>query len=116
MVQPRRSCGNKDLRMKTRDDEAPEAAEDPAVDEAVSEPGDAAVVPAAAIPAPPKHSPFVASIREWGAMLRDYYLTFDRRVLGFTRLLLGFYLIMDICHRGAWWQEMYSTEGILPNN
>ena len=102
--------------MKTRDDEAPEVADVPAVDEAVSEPGDAAAAPPAAAPAAPVGSSFRQSMREWGAMLRDYYLTFDRRVLGFTRLMLGFYLIMDICHRGAWWQEMYSTEGILPNN
>ncbi len=102
--------------MKTRDDEAPEAADDPAVDEAGSEPRDAAEAPPAAAAVAPPRSSFRESLREWGAMLRDYYLTFDRRVLGFTRLLLGFYLIMDICHRGAWWQEMYSTEGILPNN
>ncbi len=102
--------------MTTRDDEAPEAVDEPAVDEAVSEPSDGAKVPPAAVPDVPASS----SVRQWfsdtGAMLRDYYLTFDRRVLGFTRLMLGFYLIMDLCHRGAWWKEMYSTEGILPNN
>ncbi len=101
--------------MKNRDDEAPEAVDNPAAEEAASAPDAAAAVPPdGAAPAP--RSSVGQALREWGAMLRDYYLTFDRRVLGFTRLMLGFYLIMDLCHRGAWWQEMYSTEGILPNN
>lgn len=52
----------------------------------------------------------------WWELLRDGYLSFDRRTLGFTRLMLGFYLIMDLCRRShAWWQ-MFSDEGVLPNH
>jgi hypothetical protein len=102
--------------MKNRDDEAPEAVDDPAEDEAAIEPSEAAKLPPDAAHPAPARSPIGGFFSETGEMLRDYYLTFDRRVLGFTRLLLGFYLIMDICHRGAWWKEMYSTEGVLPNN
>ena len=49
-------------------------------------------------------------------MLREGYLTFDRRTLGFTRLVLGFYLILDLFHRGRSWSELYSTDGVYPNN
>ena len=102
--------------MSTQDDEAPEAADEPAVDEAVSESHKAAKAPPGAVADVPAGSSIGRFFVETGQMLRDYYLTFDRRVLGFTRLMLGFYLIMDLCHRGAWWKEMYSTEGVLPNN
>lgn len=50
------------------------------------------------------------------AMLREYYFTFDRRTLGFARIMLGFFLCMDVVHRGAAWKDMYSTEGVLPNH
>ena len=46
--------------------------------------------------------------------LRDHYLTFDRRTLGLTRWMLGFYLITDLLHRGRSWAELYSSEGVLP--
>ncbi len=49
-------------------------------------------------------------------VLRDGYLTFDRRTLGATRLLLGFYLILDLIHRGRSWSALYSTDGVYPNN
>ncbi len=103
--------------MRNREDEAPEAADDPAGNEAASEPAEAApdVAPEAA-PEAAKSSSVVRFFRETGELLRDYYLTFDRRALGFTRLMLGFYLLMDVCHRGRWWKEMYSTDGVLPNN
>ena len=52
----------------------------------------------------------------FGQLLRDGYLTFDRRTLGFTRLVLGFYLILDLFHRGRSWSELYSTDGVYPNN
>jgi Vitamin K-dependent gamma-carboxylase len=99
--------------MTNREDEAPEAADDPAVNEAASEPAEAAPV---TTPEAAKSSPVLRFFRETGELLRDYYLTFDRRALGFTRLMLGFYLLMDLCHRGRWWKEMYSTDGVLPNN
>jgi hypothetical protein len=98
--------------MTNREHEAPEAATEPREDEAVSEPSAAAETP----PKPAPSSQIGRFFRETGELLRDYYLTFDRRVLGFTRLMLGFYLVMDVCHRGRWWKEMYSTEGVLPNN
>ncbi|MEO5728422.1 MAG: HTTM domain-containing protein, partial [Byssovorax sp.] len=49
-------------------------------------------------------------------VFRDAYFTFDRRTLGFTRLLLGFYLILDLFHRGRSWSALYSTDGVYPNN
>ena len=76
--------------MTNREDEAPEAADDPAVNEAASEPAEAA--PEAA-PEATKSSSVGRFFRETGELLRDYYLTFDRRVLGFTlgvTLLTGF--------------------------
>src|SRR5262245_14234868 len=48
--------------------------------------------------------------------LRETYLTFDRRTLGFARILLGFFLIMDLWRRTSAWMDMYSTEGVLPND
>jgi hypothetical protein len=45
--------------------------------------------------------------------LRDY-VTLDRRTLGLTRILLGFLLLGDLFHRGRWWFELYSDEGIVP--
>jgi hypothetical protein len=49
-------------------------------------------------------------------VLRETYGVFDRRQLGFTRLLLGFYLIMDLFRRTADWNAMFSTRGVLPND
>jgi hypothetical protein len=47
-------------------------------------------------------------------LLRDNYLTFDRRTLGFARLMLGFFLLTDLFHRGRSWSELYSSAGVLP--
>ena len=47
--------------------------------------------------------------------LRESYLSFDRRTLGFTRIVLGVYLIFDLFHRGRSWVELYSTDGVYPN-
>jgi hypothetical protein len=99
--------------MKNREDEAPGAADDPAADEAAIEAAEVAPTPAAKAT---KSSSVGRFFRETGELLRDLYLTFDRRVLGFTRLMLGFYLVMDLFHRGRWWKEMYSTDGVLPNS
>jgi hypothetical protein len=58
-------------------------------------------------PAPPRDPTFLQ-------VLRDGYLTFDRRTLGFTRWMLGFFLIADLFHRGRSWADLYSSEGVLP--
>ena len=52
----------------------------------------------------------------WWDLLRDSYFTFDRRTLGFTRILLGFYLITDLIRRTWDWEDMFSTVGVLPNH
>jgi hypothetical protein len=49
-------------------------------------------------------------------IIRDAYLLFDRRTLGFTRILVGFLFLMDVVHRGSVWQDMYSTIGVLPTH
>ena len=49
-------------------------------------------------------------------VIRDTYLTFDRRTLGFTRILVGFLFVMDLFRRTADWNWMFSTEGVLPNH
>ena len=70
--------------------------------------------PTAAPPLPERLAAEDWSPRAWLALLRDLYLTFDRRTLGFTRILLGFLLIMELVHRGAAWMDMYSSIGVLP--
>jgi Vitamin K-dependent gamma-carboxylase len=54
------------------------------------------------------------SPRAWLALVRDLYLSFDRRTLGFARIFLGFLLALDVIHRGAAWSDMYSDDGVLP--
>lgn len=55
-------------------------------------------------------------LREFGELIRELYLSFDRRTLGFTRLCLGFFLLGDLI-RHAWaWKDMYSNEGVLPTH
>jgi hypothetical protein len=54
------------------------------------------------------------SFRAWLRLLRDLYCQFDRRTLGFSRILLGFFLLMDVCHRGRIWLDLYSSVGVLP--
>ncbi len=49
-------------------------------------------------------------------VLREVYLTVDRRTLGFTRILLGFYLILDLVRRTPDWLAMFSDRGILPSH
>lgn len=56
------------------------------------------------------------SLGAWLALIRDRYLTLDRRTLGFTRILLGSLLLTDVIHRRAAWDEMFSTIGVLPNH
>ncbi len=50
----------------------------------------------------------------WGALLARIYLTIDRRTLGFTRILLGAYLVLDLFRRKHDWLDMFSNDGILP--
>ncbi|HSN98640.1 MAG TPA: HTTM domain-containing protein, partial [Candidatus Nanopelagicales bacterium] len=52
----------------------------------------------------------------WWDLLRDSYFTFDRRTLGFTRILLGLYLIGDLFRRTWDWEDMFSNEGVLPTH
>ncbi|MFO0591597.1 MAG: HTTM domain-containing protein [Polyangiaceae bacterium] len=47
-------------------------------------------------------------------IVRDAYLTFDRRTLGFTRILWGFLLVMDLIRRAPDWMAMFGTHGVLP--
>ena len=47
---------------------------------------------------------------------RDFYLTFDRRTLGFARIMLGFFLLMDLFRRTQDWWKMYSDQGVLPSH
>lgn len=49
-------------------------------------------------------------------IIRDVYMSFDRRTLGFSRILLGFLLVMDLFRRTWDWQAMFSTLGVLPNH
>jgi hypothetical protein len=71
--------------------------------------------------APPDHDPAVVAAEvlppepSFAQQLREGYLSFDRRTLGFTRLVLGVYLIFDLFHRGRSWIELYSTDGVYPN-
>lgn len=52
----------------------------------------------------------------WWEDVRDLYLSFDRRTLGFARLILGFFLIFDLWRRTDDWWKMYSDEGVLPTH
>lgn len=56
-----------------------------------------------------------ASTGTWGELLKSSYMTFDRRTLGLTRILLGFYLLMDLFRRTGDWEAMFSDRGVLPN-
>ena len=47
-------------------------------------------------------------------MLRDAWFTFDRRTLGFSRILLGWLLLMDLFRRTADWNHMFASTGVLP--
>ena len=49
-------------------------------------------------------------------IVRDTYLTFDRRTLGFARFFLGFLLIGDLFRRTWDWEAMFSNRGVLPNH
>jgi hypothetical protein len=71
--------------------------------------------------APPDHEPVAPAAEapptepSFAQQLREGYLSFDRRTLGFTRIVLGVYLIFDLFHRGRSWLELYSSDGVYPN-
>ena len=46
--------------------------------------------------------------------LRDLYLSFDRRTLAFTRILLGVFLLFDLFRRTPDWLWLFSDKGVLP--
>jgi hypothetical protein len=56
-----------------------------------------------------------ASTGTWRELFKRSYMSFDRRTLGLTRFLLGFYLIMDLFRRTGDWEAMFSDRGVLPN-
>jgi hypothetical protein len=58
---------------------------------------------------------FFQHLREAWCLLKNSYLTFDRRTLGLTRILLGWFLICDLFRRAAAWPDMLSDVGVLPN-
>jgi hypothetical protein len=70
----------------------------------------------ATAPAPPRSALAAEdwSFSAWLGLFRDLYFRIDRRTLGFSRILLGFLLLMDLLHRKAAWQDMYSSVGVLP--
>ena len=47
-------------------------------------------------------------------LFKNSWFTFDRRTLGLSRILLGFYLLMDLFRRTAAWEAMFSDKGVLP--
>jgi hypothetical protein len=104
---------------KARTDEDPpeetaaEASADAEAGEGEGAPADAEAAPAEAEDKAAKDG---GGEPTFGALLRDYYLTFDRRTLGFTRILLGFLLVMDLFHRTPSWLDFYGTEGVLPTH
>ncbi|AUX19951.1 hypothetical protein SOCEGT47_004080 [Sorangium cellulosum] len=57
-----------------------------------------------------------APVASWWDVLRDCFFTFDRRTLGFTRILLGFFLIGDLFRRTWAWTDMFADTGVLPNH
>lgn len=54
--------------------------------------------------------------RTFRQVVRDAYLVFDRRTLGFARIVIGFLLVTDLFRRTGTWEDMFSNEGVLPNH
>jgi len=63
-----------------------------------------------------KRSRVRVEYQSWWEDFRDYYFSIDRRTLGLTRILLGFFLLFDLWRRTGDWWKMFSTDGVLPNN
>jgi len=53
---------------------------------------------------------------EYWLIIRDVYLSVDRRTLGFSRILLGFLMVTDLFRRTPDWLNMFSDQGVLPNH
>lgn len=53
---------------------------------------------------------------EYWLIIRDVYLSVDRRTLGFSRILLGFLMVTDLFRRTPDWLNMFSDVGVLPNH
>ena len=51
---------------------------------------------------------------DWVRLVQNSWLTFDRRTLGFSRILLGGFLVFDLFRRSAAWEEMFGDKGVLP--
>jgi Vitamin K-dependent gamma-carboxylase len=56
------------------------------------------------------------TLYQYWLIIRDIYLSVDRRTLGFSRILLGFLMIMDLFRRTPDWLNMFSDKGVLPNH
>ncbi|MBL9024448.1 MAG: HTTM domain-containing protein [Myxococcales bacterium] len=56
-------------------------------------------------------APLVLAIRA----IDKSYFAFDRRTLGLTRILLGWFLITDLFRRGVDWEAMFGDKGVLPS-
>jgi hypothetical protein len=65
---------------------------------------------------PEKESWLAYHARGYWEIIRDVYLSADRRTLGFARIMLGFLLVMDLFRRTPDWLDMYSDKGVLPNH
>lgn len=52
---------------------------------------------------------------EFADLAKNSWLTLDRRTLGLTRIILGFFLLMDLWRRSFQWEDMFSDKGVLPN-
>ncbi len=61
------------------------------------------------------HLPFPGLYEYW-LIIRDVYLSVDRRTLGFSRILLGFLMVMDLFRRTPDWLTMFSDDGVLPSH
>ncbi len=53
--------------------------------------------------------------RDFVRMAKNSWLIMDRRTLGLSRILLGFYLVMDLFRRTSAWTDMFADTGVLPN-
>ncbi|MGK3989670.1 HTTM domain-containing protein [Sorangium sp. So ce136] len=100
-----RAAANDGDRAPADDDGAGAAADDADADDANADADD--------VEEPPAARPRGPSM--WD-ILRDSFFTFDRRTLGFTRILLGFFLIGDLFRRSWAWSDMFADIGVLPNH
>jgi hypothetical protein len=96
--------------------DAPRTPEDPAEEQPAAEGAEGEASTPAAASAERVMGAVRRELRDWWDLFRECYFSFDRRTLGFTRVLLGFFLLMDLFHRGRVWMDMYSNEGVLPTH